>query len=104
MNDSFGDRIKAAANITDGNSTGDKIKAIANIFWYASIVIVIAVTIAMCFIVDDMFYRMGGGLCFAVVLLGIFMLFVNYIIKLILQGYGELISDAKEIKEKLNNK
>ena len=103
MDDSFADRIKAAANITGNNSTGDKIKAIANTLWYASIVIVIAITIAMIIMLVDMFYGdIVGWLCFIAVLIGAFMLFVNYVLKLVLEGYGELISNTKEIKEKLN--
>ena len=84
------------------NSVGDKIKTIANILWYASVVIVIAITIAISTWVYNYVYGGTAGSVFVIVLVGVFMIFVNYVLKLVLEGYGELIADTKEIKEKLN--
>ena len=84
------------------NSVGDKIKTIANILWYASVVIVIAITIATSIRVYNYVYGSTAGSVFVIVLVGVFMIFVNYVLKLVLEGYGELIADTREIKEKLN--
>ncbi len=96
-------------NDSDENSVGLEITGIVEILWKINFVSVIAGIISLTIFFANTYTmwgeHRGGGDIFRFfiisVIVGVFELLGAYVIKLLLRGFGELISDTKEIKKML---
>ena len=93
-------------------SNGEKITKIARILWRVNLVLVIIAVIAstvLCVWTNSYYYRGwhgpsfgdGVGIFLVCALAGAFEILIAYITRVILEGFGELVSDTREIKEML---
>ena len=93
-------------------SNGEKITRIARILWRVNLVLVVIAVIAstvLCVWTNSYYYHgwhgpsFGDGVAIFLVcaLGGAFEILIAYITRVILEGFGELISDTSEIKEML---
>ncbi len=100
---------KTMKNDSDENSVGLEITGIVEILWKINFVSVIAGIISLTIFFANTYTmwgeHRGGGDIFRFfiisVIVGVFELLGAYVIKLLLRGFGELISDTKEIKKML---